>query len=199
MPINADPLLLCAPSIYPFMTSTVYDAIVTDAGYKTAVGKTSSVEGEDMATVPFNNDSALLYDVSMELARDRLTPAKLIFGISHHTTSLANATKYDKECIYAPPADDSTDAFGTSFFVVIITMGVIVLCSSLLVWFKYVRTSKEDKERLSKLRGLSFAFKQENNLYGRDLMIPEMYRKWLPREVCKAEQKKAIQSKAFFP
>ncbi|KAJ9455912.1 hypothetical protein DIPPA_22744 [Diplonema papillatum] len=157
-------LKFCMPPVYPsFSDTTYFDMLVTAFGKATAV-------------------QAGLYTMSESMEHEGQSNTQ-IFDFTATAAALPKAETEDTESVYKPTGEDNTPTFGTSFIVVMLCMGVIICVSSACVWYHYIRKSSAEIERESGLHELTFASasKPTQATYGRDLMIPDMCKRWLPQ------------------
>ena len=174
------PMKVCAPDLHVMMEKGFKQAVVFDKQFALAMGKNGSG-----GTGSMKPGSAAIFDLWFEFVREKLATMSTIFSLRQDTVDLKEVPRAAmlREPIYKAVYKEETATFGKSFIAVMIVMALIVGLASAIVYRKYVYASADEKDRRSRLRGLSFAFKQDTSVYGRDLMIPEMYKRWLPGEV----------------
>ena len=161
-PKKSNELKFCMPNVYP-----PYKSLVTDLGYSD----------------PLMSGDKGWYSNSIEQTHIPVVDVEK-FGISPHVKKIEKPIGYWTESVDPPVKVKAGTTFGKSFIAVMLCMALIVCVSSLCVYYHYVRISKSEYERQQSLHGLTFAYDTEKVNYGRDLMIPDMAKRWLPGEVC---------------
>eukprot|EP00659_Diplonema_papillatum_P002610 gene2610-4050_t len=154
-------LMFCRPEVDD---PTVYDALVTKRKFASAIINEPNTAG--------------LY--SVELAIEHQTVAVQAFGFEDTSRNLRRATSVVTESVYRIDEDIFVSPFGISFVAAMVGMGILVIISAMCVWWHYVRVTKKQREHQAQLHGISFEYEPENATYGKDLMLPEMYKWWLP-------------------
>ena len=182
LPQQSD-LMFCTPgkkmAVHPFMSETLYEAIVTQNGFDTHIGKNG-----DTAAATLLPNSANVYDQWNKFMRGSVSQHSIVFSFKNDAESISS-TPLESESLYYTKEEEDSSAFGASFIAVVCVMLVIVCIAAICVWWHYIRKTKEEKTRLENLRGLQFEFKEDPGVYGRDLKLPEMYKRWLPgADVC---------------
>ena len=168
----------CAPVLHPLMADTFEQAAVLKQGFKTPVCR----RGIDTKSFPLLPDSACIYNAYQDYVRDERN-SSLVFSVAAYTSKPKDATLETEEVDRVLTAYNTTK-LGMSFVVVMCVMGVIVVAGSLCVYLRYVMPSRGERERTAMLKGLTFECQHDQeDITGKDLMLPAMYKRWLPLKV----------------